>query len=464
MSEERMFILKMIEEGKITAEEGAALLEALRDEVFESDRPEERKEAENFGADRPSSGSDGRGEDEAGAGRQSDDDGEDGRDRRPRGSDIATQIKEAIQTALKGVPHVTDELKDNWKEVREDVRHSFHEIRDEIRKKGLVDVSGLMDLISHMRDVGFGNSHEFEEEVEGVLSDADPSVALSTTNGAITVKGWDKPGFRLLLKKRLQAVDEEKAKEAAQGMVDLAVDAGALRATARHMRNASVSMELWLPVESGTAIEARSENGSIRLEGVTCREADVTTTNGSIHVHGVKGERVATRTTNGKVTCSNVRSQRAEAKTTNGSVSWGGAAEVGEIRTVNGTARLELEAPDSPAGWASGETSASRYDVSTVNGSVHVELPDDDEVGISAVANGRSVRVEGDESRLVFDGNGRGERRGRTPGYDEAAKKLDLTLRTVNGSIRLHAASKGPRADEGGDLDAGGTDSNTQDA
>ena len=34
MSEERMFILKMIEDGKITAEEGAALLEALRDETF----------------------------------------------------------------------------------------------------------------------------------------------------------------------------------------------------------------------------------------------------------------------------------------------------------------------------------------------------------------------------------------------------------------------------------------------
>lgn len=473
MSEERMFILKMIEDGKITAEEGAALLEALRDETFgpPGDREKASEEPPADSAAAPGGGDAG---DTASASENaSRDEGprpreaaesSGGEPRRPRPADVAAQIKEVVQSALKGVPQVTDELKDNWKEVAEDVRHSFNELREEIRKKGLVDVSGLMELIWHVRDMGFGHTHEFEDEIEGVLTDENPSVELSTANGAITVRGWEKDRYRLVLRKRLQSADEERAKEIAEEIVDLSTSEGELRAVARHFRNTSVSMELWLPKESRASIDVRSENGAIRLDDVSCREASVATTNGAINVSRVSADRVSTRTTNGKIACSNIRTERAEAKTTNGSVSWGGVAQSGEVRTVNGMARLEPQPPGRQGEAAHNSEQISAYDVSTVNGSVHVGLPDDPETGVSVVAHGRSVRVEGDDSRLSFDGSERGERRGATPDFETAAKKIQLNLRTVNGSIRLNAKGKSAPADEGGKPDPKRADSNPENA
>ena len=479
MNEERMFILKMIEQGKITAEEGAALLEALRDD---GDR-RAASDGGGPGADRDAgSGRDGRREPaaDAGEGRGAEErDGErrtagdardDERHRRPRPADLATQIKEAIHSALRGVPHVTEELVENWKEVSEDVRNSFNEIRDEIRKRGLVDVSGLMELISHVRDLGFGHLHEFEEEVEGAFTEKGPRIELATTNGSITVRGWEKARYRLILRKRVQVADESRAEETARRLVDVTAEDGLLRATARQLLNSSVSMELWLPSASDASIELRSGNGGLRIEGLSCREASATTTNGSVQLKRVTADRVVTRTTNGKVSCSEVVSRSAEANTTNGSVSWSGAAESAEIRTVNGTARIEPQVPERPDGGDATEAGRSRYDVSSVNGSFHIDLPEDDGIGVSVVARGRSVKVEGDGLRLSFDGDGREERRARTPGYDAAPAKLDFVLSTVNGSVRFHTkskdAGKDDRADEGegGRPDAGRTDSDPENA
>ena len=212
------------------------------------------------------------------------------------------------------------------------------------------------------------------------------------TNGAITVRGWEKDRYRLVFRKRLQSTDEEKAKEIAEEIVDLSTSEGELRAVARHFRNTSVSMELWLPKESRASIDVRSENGAIRLDDVSCREASVATTNGAINVSRVSGgpglyphdqweDRLFEHTDG---TCRGQDDKRER--------------ELGRRRAIRRDSHGERHGPARTAaaraprrGCAHSER-ISEYDVSTVNGSVHVGLPDDHETGVSVVAHGRSVR------------------------------------------------------------------------
>lgn len=187
MNEERLFILKMLEEGKINAQEAAALLEAL--EIGSAGEAEERAEVRgeepvsrpaDDGGERgaePHAGDGGGGAgDEASHRFEADPDrereearGEEERRREEERSreehergwgafswELAQQIRESIQSAMRGVPQITEELKENLQDVREEISHSLKEVREEIKKGPLVDVSGLKHLFANVFGRGPG--------------------------------------------------------------------------------------------------------------------------------------------------------------------------------------------------------------------------------------------------------------------------------------------------------------------
>lgn len=516
MKEERLFILKMLEEGKINASEAAALLEALDagdretapddpsrgDEartaadgsaagaaagVAAGDRSEAAGEASpavtseepaaqagpGAGPDAGGAGDPQRPEDEttgtgatSGAGPHGDaapgagqaggsGAGEDrGAKRRlddeerswsEFSRDLAHQIRETIQLAMRGVPQITEELKENFAEVREELEHTFKEVREELRKGPLVDVSGLKNLLNNV--FGRGPSHEVTEEFTGSWSEGvEPRLECRTRNGSVTISGWDEPHYRVLVRKWVHAPSEEEAQKISVDAVHIVSSERGFEIACRDDHRVSVSIEAKVPRRFTYELHASSTNGAVGLDGIRVSGGRATTTNGAIRVRDVSGERLSVSTTNGRVSCEDVHVKELEASTTNGGVNWDGSALVAKLRTTNGGIRL---APNLPAaahagGNGHGEAVTGQYTAETTNAGIHVKLPVDPGLGVRFESRGRGIDLAVEDGQFVIGGQskefGSHFMAAATQGYDGASRRMALRLQTTNGSIRLESA------------------------
>lgn len=466
MREERLFILKMLEQGKINAQEAAALLEALeagaRDEESEESeeakhkepageeqvaaRKEERPEAGDQGAAASSGaapeqsaqeaahgeGANGAGaaggaagggecmDGQAGAaGKQAEESGAGGRsgakERRDEvrfelkwselSREIAQQVREAVQAAMRGMPQIKEEIKENLNEVREELEQTFKEVREEIRKGPLVDVSGLRNLLGNL--FGRGPSHEIEDEVSGVWAqDARPRLELRTKNGNVTVSGWDEPHYRVTVRKWVHAASEEEAKRLAAEAVRVVTSDRGIEVSCREDHRVSASIEAKVPKRLVyEELLASSTNGAVAIEGVRVGEARASTTNGAVRVRDVSGDEIEVETTNGRISCEGVHARELKASTTNGGVTWEGSALRARLRSTNGPIRLAPELPaatEAAGGEAGGEPVTAEYTAETTNAGIHVRLPAEPGIGVRFESWGRGVDLAAEEERFTI--------------------------------------------------------------
>src|SRR5690606_25855195 len=147
-------------------------------------------------------------------------------------------------------------------------------------------------------------------------------------------------------------------------------------------------------------------------------------------------------TTNGKVVCDDVTLEDNLARTENSAVAWDGIVWEASMQTVNGILRLapKVTGVASRPAW-SGEGPASRYVASSHNGGIRVELPPAREAGVRFEAEARTVDAPGASEGFQIERRGgvsSGRQvKGASHGYDEAAHKVELSLRPVNGSIHI---------------------------
>lgn len=439
MQEERLYILRMLEEGKISADEAAALLEALGDDQPGPSRAGEHRSGKEAGGAR------------AGASMSAKEQG-------AKGQELAAQIREAIRTALRSVPQVTEELRENWHEVRHDIQQALKEIKEEVRKGPLVDVSGLTELFQNLRGVTKGPVREFEEVLTGELAGEAPRVRLTTKNGRISVFGWDRSDYKLVLKKRVFVEEENEAEALAREAVHTIESEALLQVSVNESSKLSVSIEAWLPRQSRISLEAASKNGALHLEGVRLQAGSLSTTNGAVRVKEAAAERLELATVNGAIAVSESAAERLDASTTNGGVTWSGGAREAQLKSVNGSIRVDADFPET---W--GPEATSRYVLECVNGSVRLAAPGDEGVGVKFEAGGRRVDLGGDEDGFDLakepgGADGRSRRvSGVTPGFESASKRLVVEAKTLNGVVRIaREAPDKKEAREGGQVNEAG--------
>ncbi len=449
--EDRLLILKMLQEGKITAEEALALLEAVDEGPAE--RPV-RKGAEG----------------EAGAGRDTEAGHEAGGPRRPRPpeppgepgilDDVAEMVDEAVRAAQEAlrasvdpeeVRRLTEEgrrkAREAIRQARGQLKASLRAHRESIREsvrqesgageRGPLPRSFLEDLLGWIGTGILGSGYQMEEEVTGEFGPGEGpvTVRLHATNGRVQIHAADGKGYRVLLRKNIRARSEAEAAEWARdacrvtrGERSLAVEAepgvrGFL---------AGVSIEAWLPRDYRYQLDLHSSNGRLVVEGLEAEHLRAETSNGRVVLTDLSAEVAEVRTSNGAVrlACS---ARRLEARTSNGAIEAGLPAAwpvegeaVLDLATSNGRIALEL-----PAGGPGYD-----LDASTTNGAVRVELPGQDhEAG--GVRGRRQVRV-------------------RTADYDARPRRLKIRARTSNGSITVRAAAAGGDGAAGSAEDAAG--------
>jgi DUF4097 and DUF4098 domain-containing protein YvlB len=266
-----------------------------------------------------------------------------------------------------------------------------------------------------------------------------PNLRLVTFDGAIEVRSWDRPEVVVEVEKRgptREAVDGLVVQTDQDGnKISVEVKRPKSETFSGFGLHRSASAKLIVSVPQNSDVEARSGDGSIRIERVTGK-LDLNTGDGSIRASDVDGV-MTLHTGDGAVHVDGGRGQ-IEVDTGDGSVEVSGNLTAVKLRTGDGSIVFRADA---------NVVMSDDWDVSTGDGTVTLYLPPNFSAELDARTNDGGIRNElhvasqaeaedgAASSRRDRDESSRRAIRGRIG----AGGKL-LRIRSGDGSIRLRAS------------------------
>ncbi len=234
-----------------------------------------------------------------------------------------------------------------------------------------------------------------------------PEVVLSTFDGSIEIRPWDKPDVQVIVEKRgrddaaISSIEVHAEQSGNRVVVDVKAEKHGDRGfhlTWNFGRSAKLIVSL--PAESD--VTAKSGDGSIDVERITGK-VDLRSGDGSIRARELSGE--------------------VNASTGDGSMTLEG--KFGALRVHSGDGSVRIHA-------APGSTAASDWDISTGDGSITLEIPDG--FGAELDAHTGDGRIHVNEITLS---NVTGEIRRNTVRGRLGSGGSAVRLRTGDGSITL---------------------------
>ncbi len=236
-----------------------------------------------------------------------------------------------------------------------------------------------------------------------------PSLTLSTFDGAINVNTWDRPEVVVRIEKR--AVDK--------------TDADSIRVTAEQNGDA-IQVRVEDPAHDGRfgyTFNRRSARLLVTVPGRA--RIDANTGDGHVGVQAVEGE-LRMHTGDGSIRLEHVRGP-VEATAGDGSIEIDGVIDRLRAKSGDGSVRVRASSPFA---------ASSAWDISTGNGSVVVDLPAGTSAELDAATGDGRVRVVG----LPFDGEtSRRARRAAQGRIGNGGGRI--TIRSGDGSITVRGAT-----------------------
>lgn len=219
-----------------------------------------------------------------------------------------------------------------------------------------------------------------------------PRLAISNTNGSVTVSVHDASTVTVRAERTVRAVTEQGAREL---LAATAID--------ERVQGASVSLTTRRPSSFG-----RGQQAQVRYDVKVPRDASLglRTTNGAVSVDGVQG--------------------RVELETVNGRVRGTALGQVQRAETVNGSVELVFD-----------ELPAQDAAIETVNGSVNVTLPRTAGAALTVRTVNGSITVSG-FAAVTDEGRRRRSYEGTLNGGGPR-----LRVETVNGSVTVRGQGAG---------------------
>lgn len=328
MAGEQMLILRMLEEGKITADQAVGLLEALGHGSVDTASPSAVTQ--------------------------------------PGQQSLSRVVREEERKVRQAVREEAAQAREIAREARTEARRIMNDTQRSRPEK---------TIMSSLRALGIplGGSKEFSftRSVNGKFATANPCVRLQNTNGRIEINPSADEQWQLRLLTRVRADNQDSAQALADKLVHIESDEQLLAVEAQRMfgQNASVTMELLLPRRNYDDLGVVTTNGTIQLTEAAATRMTLKTVNGKVIGEELRADDLQASSVNGSVTIDGAI-HRIQARAANGRIT----VEITEamnaeldLKSVNGTIKVELP-----------ETASIGYqlDISTTAGSIKHDLPD----------------------------------------------------------------------------------------
>ena len=380
MNEERLLILKMVEEGKITAQEAVELLEAMEEE-------ETPKQAKT--------------------------------------DDIWRRIEKQSEELTKKIERAAERFSQS--------------IETKLDETGISEqLSNIQRWFTKLPFLGSiaNKVHEFVEEVEGSFAPdlEEIPILLKNVNGSIVVEGWDEDGFKLVVTQRIRAKDREaaldKVAEIDRPQAGSVIDR--LEVDIHEQGDTSVAFQLSIPRKGPYRLDLRSTNGRCKVVNLLAGSIEINTLNGSVTIKQTKAESIITKTSNGSNGLDYVEADLIQQRTANGSILFVGSCRKLACDSINGSVRV------SPLTFG---YELSEMDVNTVNGSVRCLLPQMPNLDVKLDASTSIGRVNVSLANFTVQSEhkagGLHKVVGAVSGQTDAGKVIAIRARVGCGSISI---------------------------
>lgn len=401
-NEEKMMILKMLQEGKITSEEAARLLEALDGGA--------RQSADN----------------NAGFGRQ--------QRSQPNYTDEVAKFRERL-----------NEWKNEFtKNINQNVNQKdFDRMVDDFSKKaekvgkqvatatsGLVDK--IMDYVGSFVDTGafniFGNYAVVEKTFQAAAREG-MDLELEGINGQIYIKKHQES--HILIKTKVRSPQEN-----ADSLLIWSDDGSTVSLKVNKTMNMSVAHEVYLPAVRFNKIKLETTNGKIYVEDSLSQEFESATKNAPIDLMGVNTGKLNVDTKNAKVTLSYIIAKDVNVDTKNSMI------EVKNIKTAKmdaetANARIYIENVQAPENVAD-----IVLKLKTSNGDIKVNMNDMDSKGYRIKAQTSNGGINLLVPELTYhnaskQGLGGSFVEAESSGYNNSPRRVQIDAETSNGMIEV---------------------------
>lgn len=235
-------------------------------------------------------------------------------------------------------------------------------------------------------DVTIGSQGRYvEREKKDFQVSGTAELVLSTFDGSIEIRSWDRPEVSIEIEKRgtdKRAVDDIKV-TATQSENRINLDVQLPTTERRHfgfMRSRTAHLVVSVPHE--TNIKARSGDGTVTIERVSGK-LQLDTGDGNIRVFEVAGE-LRAHTGDGSVRLDRVDG-RIDVETGDGTIEVDGKLESVRLHTGDGSVTLRA---------ATGSRMSDNWDIHTGDGSVGVELPEPFNADLDVHTNDGRISVD----------------------------------------------------------------------
>lgn len=379
MNDERLFILRMLEEGKVTAQEAVELLEAL--DVPNQEKPDKHDQGWNTLS--------------------------------KYGEEFAHKVENAADRFSKAIES---------------------KIEPGLSEK----LSSLPKMLAKIPFVtGFSDeTHKFVQEYTGKFSPelVDIVIDIQTLNGEIKAEGWDQEHYKLVVTQRIKAKERDLALEKVITLNIPEDDTAAskIELPIVESRDVSISYELFIPRKGPYVISQKCVNGRCSISNLVARRMKLVTANGSINVKQSKADDLSAASSNGAINFDYVEAEHADLRTSNGSLKFIGSAGNVTCKSTNGSIKV------TPLTFAYEQ---SNLQLNTINGPIRCTLPRLPELTAKIEASASTGRVSIDIPGFVFQIQERHAGRHRVLGEvktaTEQSKSLNIEAQVVTGSITV---------------------------
>jgi DUF4097 and DUF4098 domain-containing protein YvlB len=277
---------------------------------------------------------------------------------------------------------------------------------------GCVDIVAGVDL----------KSKYVERDEKHFATTGKPDVVLSTFDGSIEIRPWDRADVQVVVEKRGRdkedvATIEVRAQQNGD-RVEVTVSEPKHHGFGIHFNNRSAKLIVSLPASSD--LQAKSGDGSIDIERVTGR-LQLRSGDGSIRGRQLGGD-VTAHTGDGSITLDGIEGVL-NVDTGDGSIHLAGKLTSVRARTGDGSVTIHADPGSAPN---------SDWDIVTGDGSVTLELPDGFGAEIDAHTGDGRISMQDVALSNVTGNLGRNSVRGRLGNGGRGVR-----VRTGDGSITL---------------------------
>lgn len=254
-----------------------------------------------------------------------------------------------------------------------------------------------------------------------------PDVRLTTFDGSVQIKTWDKNQVLVEIEKRAPTEESLKALEVVADQTGDRVQVEVRRPASGEsffgLGNFSRSAKIIATLPRKANVVAASGDGSIRVESVAGR-CELRTGDGSVRGSAIEGD-VVVHTSDGSVTLQDI-SGAVDLTTGDGGVSLSGALGGVQVQTGDGSVTVRAD---------EGSRMSDDWSLRTNDGSVVLYLPSNFAADLDAHTSDGSVSSDLDVTTVV---SGRVDKRTLKGRLGEGGRTL--RIRTGDGSIRLRVS------------------------